>query len=246
MRNPWIPFIPYALVSTVHLGAILVGADALIHPAAIARMPLLAFGVVLALRSAIKSGSGLLLLAAIALSWLGGESTSMFPGRLGLPMMILFFGLAHLAYIWLFGRRLARRRVPRWALVYAAWWVAIIGVLWPHLGGLAIAVAVYGLVLGGTAVTASRCNPLIAWGGAVFLLSDTFLSIVLFLPGAGAGWAFPLAMLTYNSGQGLLAIGTVIALRALSARTDGDTSDAVHAADGIEGQSLPEGAPQNV
>lgn len=66
---------------------------------------------------------------------------------------------------------------------------------------LSIAVAIYDVVL------------------ALFLASDTFLSLVIFMPEAVAGWGFPMAMLTYNGGQGLLALGAVIAMRALSART---------------------------
>ena len=99
-------------------------------------------------------------------------------------MMLLFFGLAHLCYIWLFWRILAVRRVPPWAVVYGLWFGILLAVLWPTLGGLLIAVALYGLVLGGTAVAASRCHPLIAWGGAFFLASDTILAFEIFMPDA--------------------------------------------------------------
>lgn len=109
------------------------------------------------------------------------------------------------------------RRVPWWALVYVVWWVGIIVILWPHLGNLTIAVAIYGVVLAGTAITATRCNPLISWGAAVFLASDTFLSLVIFMPDAAGRWGFPMAMLTYNLGQGLIALGAVIAMRARTA-----------------------------
>ncbi len=215
MKHPWIAFVPYAIVSMGHLVAIVIGAPAVVvDAAATARMPLLALGVVLVMQGASRSSAIILLLAAIALSWFGGLSGSFLGEGLSLPMMLLFFGLAHLCYIWLFGRRLAVARVPWWALVYAVWWVGIIAVLWPRLGNLTIAVAVYGLVLAGTAITASRCHPLIAWGGAVFLASDTFLSLVIFFPDAVSGWGFPMAMLTYNLGQGLLAVGTIIAVRA--------------------------------
>jgi hypothetical protein len=90
-----------------------------------------------------------------------------------LPAMLLCFGLAHLAYIVLFQRDLARRPIPRWTLAYTVWWVGMIVLLWPHLGALAIAVAAYGLVLGGTAASAARGSRLTATGGAFFLASDT-------------------------------------------------------------------------
>ncbi|MEZ3160959.1 lysoplasmalogenase family protein [Microbacterium sp. BWT-B31] len=220
MKHPWIAFVPYAAVSIVHVGALAVGADAVAGPTKLALMPLLALGVVLVVGRAGRRGLVLaLLLTAIALSWLGDGAAVFFPFAPTLPMMLLCFGLAHLCYIWLFGRRLAVRRVPWWALVYAVWWVGVLVVLWPHLGDLSIAVAVYGLVLGGTAVAASRCHPLIAWGGAVFLSSDTILAFRIFLPDAMPDWTSPLVMVTYTVGQCLLAVGAIIALRAAAARS---------------------------
>ena len=54
------------------------------------------------------------------------------------------------------------------ALRFTAGGLLLLAVLWPHLGGLAVAVAAYGLVLGGTAVAASRCHPLIVWGSEIW------------------------------------------------------------------------------
>jgi len=218
MKRPWFAFIPYAIVSLVHLASVIVDAGQVTDIAATARMPLLALGVVLAMRGARRGMPYALLLSAIALSWFGGLSGSFLSG-LALPMMLLFFGLAHLCYIWLFRRRLAVHRTPRWAWVYVVWWVGIIVFLWPRVGNLTIAVAVYGVVLAGTAITATQCHPLIAWGGAVFLASDTFLSLVLFVPEAAGAWGFPMAMLTYNVGQGLIALGAVIVMRAAETRS---------------------------
>lgn len=227
MKHPWIAFVPYAVVSIVHLIAIVAGADVLTDIAATARMPLLALAVVVVLRGATRTLAGVLLLVAILMSWFGGLAGS-FAGGLSLPLMLLSFGLAHLAYIWLYGRRLASKRVPLWAIVYAAWLVGILVVLWPHLGRLAAAVAIYGVVLAGTAIASTRGNALIAWGGALFLASDTFLSLVIFMPTAVDGWGFLLAMLTYNGGQGLLALGAVLAMRtgAAIAATETASTDA--------------------
>ena len=154
------------------------------------------------LQGASRSLAGVLLLIAIVMSWFGGLSGSFEPAGLSLPLMLLFFGLAHLASIWRYGKTLATRRIPAWALVYLVWLVAILVVLWPHLGRLAIAVAVYGVVLAGTAIASTRVKALVAWGGAFFLASDTFLSLVIVMPDAVAGWGFFLAMLTVQRRSG--------------------------------------------
>lgn len=180
MKRPSLAFVPYAVISIVHVVAIVAGAQALADIAATARMPLLALAVVLVMRGASRTLVGILLLAAITMSWLGGLSGSFAPDGL-------------------------------------AWLVGILVVLWPHLGRLAIAVAIYGVVLAGTAIASTRGNALIAWGGALFLASGTFLSLVIFMPEAVSGWGFLLAMLTYNGGQGLLALGAVRAARTRSA-----------------------------
>ncbi|MBD3943857.1 lysoplasmalogenase [Microbacterium sp. NEAU-LLC] len=214
MRRLWIGFAPYIVLSIVHVSALAADADDIAAPTKLTLMPLLAFAVVWGARGTTWSTPLTLLVVAIGLSWLGDGAGTFFPFAPELPLMLLFFGLAHVCYIWLFWRRLAVRRVPLWASVYAVWWVVLLAVLWPHLGGLAIAVAVYGLVLGGTAVAASRCHPLVVWGGVFFLTSDSVLAFRLFLPDAMPGWTSPLVMLTYCLGQGLIAAGVLAAIRA--------------------------------
>jgi uncharacterized membrane protein YhhN len=159
-----------------------------------------------------------LLLAAIGFSWLGDGAASFFPALPTVPMMLLWFGLAHLCYIWLFWRIIPARRPPIWSAVYALWWVVLLIVLWPHLGALLVPVAIYGLVLGATAAGAARCHPLVAWGGALFLASDTVLAFRLFLPDAMPEWTSPLVMLTYCAGQGLIAAGVLVSVRARAER----------------------------
>lgn len=214
MRRLWIGFVPYIAVSIVHVSALAFGADAVAAPTKLALMPLLALAVVWGAGRARWSTAHTLLVIAIGLSWLGDGAGTFVPWLPTVPMMLLFFGLAHLCYIWLFWRLLAVRRVPVWAVVYAVWWVVLLAVLWPHLGALAVAVAVYGLVLGGTAVAASRCHPLVVWGSVFFLASDSVLAFRLFLPEAMPGWTSPLVMLTYCLGQGLIAAGVMVSVRA--------------------------------
>ena len=214
MRRLWIGFVPYIAVSIVHVAALAADSDAVAAPTKLALMPLLGLAVVWGAWGSPWRPAHTLLVVAIALSWFGDGAGTFVPWLPTVPMMLLFFGLAHLCYIWLFWRILAVRRVPLWAAVYAVWWVVLLAVLWPHLGGLAIAVAIYGLVLGGTAVAATRCHPLVVWGGVFFLASDSILAFRLFVPEAMPHWTSPLVMLTYCLGQGLIAAGVLVSVRA--------------------------------
>ncbi|MDY0910060.1 lysoplasmalogenase [Microbacterium sp. CFBP9034] len=213
MPRLWIGFAPYIVVSAVHVVALATGAEALASPTKLALMPLLALAVVWGVRGSRWTGTHTLLVAAIGLSWLGDGAGTFFPWADTVPMMLLWFGLAHLCYIWLFWRTLAVRRLPLWSAVYAVWWVVLLAVLWPNLGGLLVPVAIYGLVLGATAAGAARCHPVIAWGGVFFLASDTVLAFRLFVPDAMPDWTSPLVMLTYCLGQGLIAAGVLVAER---------------------------------
>ncbi|WP_300267355.1 lysoplasmalogenase family protein [Microbacterium sp.] len=209
MLWPW-AFLPYIAMSIAHVIALATDAD-FAAPTKLWLMPLLAVPVIVSLRLR-PVFAIVFLLAAIIFSWLGDGAGAFFPAGPELPLMLLFFGLAHIAYITLFVRTLSVTRLPWWTLVYAAWWIVMIIVLGPHTGGLLIAVAAYGLVLGATAAFAARCHPLITIGGVFFLLSDTLLAFRLFLPDM-PDWTSPLVMLTYTLGQGLIVAGALTALR---------------------------------
>ena len=209
-------WVPYIVLAIVHVAALALGSP-VAAPTKLTLMPLLAVPVLAAaprLRPRFTVG---LLLAALLFSWLGDGAGTFFPGGPELPLMLLFFGIAHIAYIVLFVRCTPVRRMPWWALIYVAWWIGMLIILGPHTGGLFFAVAAYGLVLAGTAATATRGNPLIAWGGAFFLLSDSILAFRLFLEGMPA-WTSPAVMLTYTLGQGLIIAGAIRALRKDGAR----------------------------
>ncbi|WP_454129978.1 lysoplasmalogenase family protein [Microbacterium aurum] len=217
-RTRWWGFGLYALVSAIHIVSGVVGPDVIVFPTKLMLMPALAIAALWALRGSFDTSTATraasVLFVALAFSWLGDGAGFFFPFLDDeLPAMLLCFGLAHLAYILLFLRFLPRRAVPRWTLIYAAWWVLMVAVLWPSLGALAIAVALYGLVLGGTAVAATRGGAITTAGGAFFLASDTILALRLFLPDQTGLLAGPWVMLTYTIGQGLLAYGIVRLLR---------------------------------
>lgn len=210
-------FVPYILIAIVHITA-LAARSPLAPPTKLALMPLLALPVLVFAPRLRPRATIALLLAAILLSWLGDGAGTFFPVDDELPLMLAFFGLAHIVYIILFWRYLRTRKFPWWALVYAAWWVAMLAIVGPHAGSLFFAVAAYGLVLGGTAALAARCHPLVATGGAFFLLSDTILALRLFLPAELPPWTSPAVMLTYTLGQGLIVAGTLLVLHRKEAR----------------------------
>lgn len=205
-------FLPYIAVSVAHVVLLSLESPAA-GPTKLLLMPLLAAPVLVSLRRIREHAAQALILGALAFSWLGDSAGALFPAAPEVPLMLMFFGIAHLAYVALFIRHLAQRRMPWWALVYAGWWVAMVAFVGPHAGGLLIAVAVYGLVLGATAAFSTRCHPLVAIGGAFFLASDTVLALRLFLPDSLPAWSNPAIMATYTIGQGLIISGALIALR---------------------------------
>ncbi|WP_288967583.1 lysoplasmalogenase family protein [uncultured Microbacterium sp.] len=208
-------FLPFVVISIVHV-VLLATDNPFAAPTKLLLMPMLAIPVLVVARHLTPRITVFLLLAALLFSWLGDGAGAFFPAGPELPLMLLFFGIAHVAYILLFIRHLSTRRMPWWALVYAAWWVAMIALLGPHTGGLLVAVALYGLVLGATAAFSARCHPLVAVGGAFFLASDTILAFRLFLPDSLPSWSSPAVMLTYVIGQGLIIAGALVSLRRTS------------------------------
>jgi len=216
-RTWWWGFAVYAVVSLAHV--ILLAVDSpLTYPSKLALMPVLILAAVWALRATRWGTPHALLVAALVFSWFGDGAAFFFPFFDDeLPMMLLSFGLAHACYIALFWRHTSIRPLPRWSAVYAVWWVVLVLVLWPLLGALAVGVALYGLVLGGTAAAATRCNSAVLVGAVFFLASDTTLALRLFVPGT-PDWAGVAVMVAYTIGQGLIAFGVARHLRGAGMR----------------------------
>ena len=205
----WTPYVVLAIIHAIALAT----QSPLAAPTKLTLMPLLALPVAAAAPRLRPRVTVALLLTALLLSWLGDGAGAFFPGGPELPLMLLFFGLAHVVYIVVFLRFASIRRLPRWTLLYAAWWIGMLAVVGAHVGNLFFAVAAYGLVLAGTAATSARGNAVIATGGAFFLASDSILAFRLFLPDAMPAWTSPAVMLTYTLGQGLIIAGVIRALR---------------------------------
>jgi hypothetical protein len=217
MARLWIPFLPYALISAVHVGLRLAEhpLDYLTKLLLMPALALAALWVMLRVRP-VPRGATIVLLLSIVCSWLGDGAAFFFSGLPELPMMLLSFGLAHLGYVFLIWKvpGIARGGFPRWSWIYVGAYLALVVTLWPHAGSLLVPVMIYGLLLTATAAFAARCAPVIAWGGAWFLVSDAILAFRIFVPEAMPDWTSGAVMLTYTLGQGLLVYGIVSALRA--------------------------------
>lgn len=212
MRRNW-PYLLFAGVSIVHLvllGFASPGAAVtkwLLMPALLVAVLVSALGVGGA-RKGWRSGWGIALLGlGIVCSW-AGDILLAVDTLLG----IAAFAVAHLAYIALFLWP-ARRGWPSWwAGLYLLPYIALVVVLWGGLGDLRWAVLGYGLVLAGTAATATAVNRTTGVGGMMFFASDAVLALTMF-GGVPLTPALDVAIMAlYCLGQGLIAFGVVTRL----------------------------------
>ena len=94
-----IPFIPYIVVSAVHCALIVFDLPGSGYETKQLLMPALALAAVWSVRGERPwpRTAMLLVLAAVAASWAGDGAGLFFPGLPTLPMMILFFAVAHIS-----------------------------------------------------------------------------------------------------------------------------------------------------
>ena len=109
----WTPYVVLAIIHVIALAA----QSPLAAPTKLTLMPLLALPVAAAAPLLRPRVTVALLLTALLLSWLGDGAGAFFPGGPELPLMLLFFGLAHVVYIVVFLRFASIRRLPRWTLL---------------------------------------------------------------------------------------------------------------------------------
>lgn len=97
------------------------------------------------------------------------------------------------------------------AAPYAAWWVLLLVVLGPGLGGLIAPVAVYGAVLCTMAALALGVHRVTAAGALLFVASDSLLAVTSLSDRVAFGGADALVMATYTSGIALIVLGVLAA-----------------------------------
>jgi uncharacterized membrane protein YhhN len=149
-----------------------------------------------------------LIVAGLGLSWLG-DVALLSEGEGPFTVGLASFLAAHLAYVVALAKRRAggMRKSPGLARVYAAAWLGLNLLLWPHTGRLRVPVVVYGSALVAMALAALETGDTQASaGGALFLASDSVLALDTFgvvkTPGIDG-----LVMLTYAAAQPLIAHG---------------------------------------
>lgn len=209
-------FLPYLAVAAVHLVCIAAGLDAAAAATKLWLMPLLGVAAAVAFRLRPPAGRAvpILLGAGLAASW-AGDSLLGFDGGVMFLAGLGSFLAAHLAYIAAFavlGRRAGAGLPPAWSLVYAVAVVALAVALWPGLGALGAPVVGYGAALAVMAAMAARVSPLLAAGGAVFLVSDGLLALGRFADWYDVPVNGLAVMLTYTAAQGLIVAGVVRAI----------------------------------
>jgi alkenylglycerophosphocholine/alkenylglycerophosphoethanolamine hydrolase len=211
MRLLW--FVPFVVASALHLGALFASAAGVAGAGDVASaskpaLMLTLLGGFLATTPRPRSRIEAWTSAGIVLS-LAGDVLFAQPGDSGFILGLGGFLLAHVAYTILFLGPLKTSGMPRLAAIYGLWWFALLALLLPHLGTLAVPVVVYGGVLGLSAASALGTNRTIAIGAALFLLSDSLLACKLFLPGFHLWQQDFVIMVLYCAGQGLIAFGVV-------------------------------------
>jgi uncharacterized membrane protein YhhN len=130
---------------------------------------------------------------------------------------LLAFLVAHIFYIALFLKNVARRKLPQVrrfsiVLVIAVLWF-LLSRLWPSLGNMRLPVLIYATALSSMAISAqfSRFPATVSVGALSFLASDAMLAVSHF--SRPFPFSRPLIWATYYSAQSLICLGVVAAIR---------------------------------
>lgn len=203
-------FVPFIALSVIHVLLIAASNDGMVAATKPLLMPMLLLGFLSAAPMTNRLIVGLVV-GGIVFSW-AGDVLLQSPGDIGFLVGLGAFLVAHVFYISAF-LRLGTGKVKLWVWAYLVWFGALLALLIPGLGALVVPVIVYGLVLGTMAITATRVNAVVGWGGLLFLLSDSILAMDRFMPGYALPASDFVIMTTYLIGEGLIAYGVVRALR---------------------------------
>lgn len=205
----------YELVLVVHLASQLLDAPVVARWTQWLLMPLLALTLLLAAtRHTLLPRLVVLALAGLGFSWLG-DLLPHFAGEASFLVMVGMFAVAQALYAVAFWphRGTSLRRSP-WALVYAAFAVAMVALCLPHAGELGVAVVGYAALITVMAVLATGVHRLAAVGSGLFILSDALIAMSAFVP----WWSLPgqgfWVMLTYGLAQLLIVLGVLARVRA--------------------------------
>ena len=198
-------FAPFLAVSAVHLSTKFADPSPLEAGTKGLEMPALAIGlggVLLSTKRKPRAVVVALLFVGLVLSWLGDVALNT-----DLAVGLTFFLAAHLAYIAMFQLAFPRARPSPWALLAIPWFLTLVVLVGPSLGGMMPAVVVYSAILGVMAAWSTRGTPLTSAGAVLFVASDTLLAFRTFTRRLQANpWRFPV-MATYLAAQLLIGLG---------------------------------------
>lgn len=143
-------------------------------------------------------------LVGLFFSWLGDLLPGFAPDDVSFLVMVGAFLIGHIAFCWGFWpfRRAPHRRALPYALAYLVLMVAV----WQGAGMLRGAIVVYGLVLTLMAVLAIGVHRLAAWGGIMFMASDSLIALQSFRGWHGA-WLSVTIMAIYGLACLLITLG---------------------------------------
>ena len=200
-------FAPFVAISAVHLATKFAEDTPLEGFTKALAIPSLAVGlggVLLTTRRKPRAVVVALLFVGLALSWVGDVALDR-----SLAVGLAFFLAAHLAYIATFQLAFPQRRPARWAALAVPWFLALLVLVGPLLGGMLAPVVLYSAILGLMAVWASRGTPQTAVGALLFVASDTILAFRTFTPRLQHNNWRLLVMPTYLTAQLLISLGVL-------------------------------------
>lgn len=166
------------------------------------------------------AGNGAIALALV-LSVLG-DTFLLGDGNMAFMLGLGSFLLAHVAYVWAFVQQVRagvgeQLRRHWWViLIFVAYAIGLLSVLWSYLGGLRVPVLAYATAIMAMGVTAAwlhlsrkeEASRWLMWGSWLFILSDSILAANKFM---GAEFGLPLyhlwIMVCYLGGQWLMVRG---------------------------------------